>query len=289
MSATIPVIFGEVLFDAFPDGVKHLGGAPFNVAWHLQAFGDEPLFVSAVGLDDNGREIVAAMEAWGMSAEGVQISPHLATGRVNVRFKDGEPDYEIASDSAYDYIYSEGVPDLSAAALLYHGTLALRQEVNCRTLERMLIQHDLPLFLDVNLRAPWWRRGSVQEWLQRARWVKLNRHELAELAPSGDDLQQQMVSLQQRSGMELLVVTLGERGAIARGRKGRQWLVEPAAAADVVDTVGAGDAFSARLIHGLLHNEDIEGMLGAAQAFAGRIVGLRGAIPVSFEFYESVG
>lgn len=286
MSAIIPVIFGEVLYDCFPDGAKHLGGAPFNVAWHLQAFGDEPLFISSVGYDENGREIIESMRQWGMNGEGVQISPYFATGQVNVSFNDGEPSYEIAHDRAYDYIYNEGLPDFSDAALLYHGTLALRQEASRQTLDKVLSQYELPVFLDVNLREPWWQKQQVSEWLQRARWVKLNQHELAELAPAGSDPQQRMEALQQQSDIELLVVTQGEQGVVARHQTGESWQVEPAAATEVVDTVGAGDAFSARLIHGLLHNEEIDVMLGAAQEFASRIVGLRGAVPASMDFYE---
>ena len=66
-----PIIFGEVLFDCFPDGSRVLGGAPFNVAWHLQAFGAEPLFVSRVGNDPMGRKIRDAMLQWGMDTSGL--------------------------------------------------------------------------------------------------------------------------------------------------------------------------------------------------------------------------
>lgn len=287
MNRVMPVIFGEVLFDTFPDGVKHLGGAPFNVAWHLQAFGDQPLFLSSVGNDENGDEVIHAMQQWGMSVAGVQRTAQFATGQVNVSFTAGEPAYDIAVNSAYDNITAEAVPDVSHAPLLYHGTLALRNQLSCNSLDQLLARHALPLFIDVNLRAPWYQKSEVREWLQRAYWAKLNEHELAELAPSGDTLQQQLEALQQQSEIELVVVTCGERGAIARRRDGQQWQVEPAAAITVVDTVGAGDAFTARLIHGLLHQEETGATLVAAQAFASRIVALRGAVPLSKDFYSA--
>lgn len=287
MSRVMPVIFGEVLFDIFPGGVKHLGGAPFNVAWHLQAFGDQPLFISSVGADEKGDEILRAMQQWGMNVAGVQRSQQFATGCVNVSFNDGEPAYDIAINSAYDNIAPEHLPDLSQATLLYHGSLALRNEVSRNTLDRLLARQPLPLFLDVNLRTPWYQKEDVRAWLQRARWVKLNQHELVELAPAGSHFQQQLEALQQQFDIELLVVTLGERGAIARNRDGRQWQVTPAASTTVVDTVGAGDAFTARLIHGLLHQEETGATLQAAQAFAGRIVAMSGAVPTTRDFYQS--
>ncbi len=287
MNSVRLVIFGEVLFDQFPDGTKHLGGAPFNVAWHLQAFGDQPLLLSSIGNDENGQEIVRAMQQWGMEVAGLQCNAQCATGQVNVSFGgDGEPAYDIATDSAYDNIGVEALPDLAQATLLYHGTLALRSQVSRRTLDTLLSHQTLPLFLDVNLRAPWYQVADVRGWLQRARWVKLNQHELTELAPAGNDLQQRLEALQLQSDIELLVVTLGERGAIARRRDGQQWQVAPATSTTVVDTVGAGDAFTARLIHGVVHHEDIGEALVAAQAFASRIVALRGAVPLSKDFYS---
>ena len=73
-------VFGEVLFDHFPDGSKVLGGAPFNVAWHLQAFGLSPRFISRVGDDEDGEQIKSAMQAWGMSLSGLQTDRKLPTG-----------------------------------------------------------------------------------------------------------------------------------------------------------------------------------------------------------------
>ena len=82
-----PLVFGEVLFDCFPDGAEVLGGAPFNVAWHLQGFGQEPLFVSRIGDDIRGNQIRAAMSDWGMSLSGLQLdtshATRIAAGMVN--------------------------------------------------------------------------------------------------------------------------------------------------------------------------------------------------------------
>jgi len=98
-----PVIFGEVLFDYFlDDGNMVLGGAPFNVAWNLQAMGLAPHLVSRVGDDALGGRIFRAMETWGMDLSGVQGDDSFPTGEVRVSVKDGEPRFEITADRAYD-------------------------------------------------------------------------------------------------------------------------------------------------------------------------------------------
>ena len=85
-----PLIFGEVLFDHFPDGTAVLGGAPFNVAWHLHAFGLRPLMISRIGNDELGGRVQEAMQKWGMDCSGMQIR-HCThpTGTVQVTFQDG--------------------------------------------------------------------------------------------------------------------------------------------------------------------------------------------------------
>ena len=92
------IIFGEVLFDCFPDGQKILGGAPFNVAWHLQAFKASPLFISRVGNDVEGDQIFRSMRQWGMITDGLQRDPEHPTGQVTVNFVDGEPEYDIVAN-----------------------------------------------------------------------------------------------------------------------------------------------------------------------------------------------
>lgn len=98
------VIFGEVLFDCFPDGKRVLGGAPFNVAWHCQAFGMKPLLISRVGNDTPGEEIQQAMADWGMTTAGLQLDLQHPSGVVDVQFVEGEPVYSIVENSAWDFI-----------------------------------------------------------------------------------------------------------------------------------------------------------------------------------------
>ena len=279
-------IFGEVLFDCFPTGERILGGAPFNVAWHLQALGDRPRFVSALGNDPLGREILQAMIRWGMDISGVQRDPSHSTGQVEVRIIDHEPHYNIIPDCAYDFIQADAIVPLTPGSLLYHGTLALRSAVSRSTLTQLAQQPGVSIFLDVNLRAPWWHKEEVFHWLQQARWVKLNQDELRLLGFSSADLRQAMTQLQQQFQLEQVILTRGAAGTLVGTGGGEFHAAVPEQLDHFVDTVGAGDAFTAVYIHGLLAGWAIPQTLAVAQRFAGQVIGLRGATTSDREFYR---
>jgi len=267
-------VFGEVLFDHFPDGSKVLGGAPFNVAWHLQAFGQRPLFVSRVGDDDDGREIIAAMQDWGMPTTGVQRDPQRPTGRVAVALEDGQPSYEIVHPCAYDAIEP---PAVAGAGMLYHGSLALRDAASRQALDSLLVDPDVAVFLDVNLRDPWWDRERLLERLKRASWVKLNQDELTLLGPGGGSDDAAVAAMFERYALSGLLVTYGEHGAVMMTADDGLVRVAPPPGTQVVDTVGAGDAFAAVCIVGLLQDWPTDVLLQRAQAFAAQIVAQQGA------------
>jgi len=158
-----PVVFGEVLFDCFPDGEVVLGGAAFNVAWHLQGFKNSPLMISSVGKDAHGDKVREIMQAWGMDVSAMQISDKYPTGQVVVHLQDGQPSYDIVTDQAYDHITEQaalGAMGDQQVALLYHGSLALRDKESRATLDALLAVNSgkptPPIFLDLNLRDPWW-------------------------------------------------------------------------------------------------------------------------------------
>lgn len=274
-------VFGEVLFDHFPDGQQVLGGAPFNVARHLQAFGLAPHFISRVGNDDEGRQVHQAMLDWGMDTSGLQFDRRQPTGRVEVRFDSGEPHYDIVAPVAWDRIV---VPDpLPDCDLLYHGSLALRDPVSRRTAEALLANPACEVFVDVNLRAPWWRLDDVLATVARADWVKLNQDELNLLQADDGDRAMQFL---ERHALLGLVVTRGADGAELLLRGGERLQVSPGGATEVVDTVGAGDAFASVLLLGLARGWPLQTVLQRAQEFASRIVGVRGASVADADFYR---
>ena len=100
-------LFGEVLMDQFPDGQQVLDGAPFNMAWHLQAFDQVPCFISRVGNDAIGKSIRQAMTDWGMAVENLQTDSDYPTGTVKVSINKDEPAYEILANQAYDFIAAQ--------------------------------------------------------------------------------------------------------------------------------------------------------------------------------------
>ena len=282
-------IFGEVLFDHFPDGRSVLGGAPFNVAWHLQAFGLAPHLISRVGADPEGGAVRAAMRGWGMDASGLQTDDARATGRVSIRFDDGEPVYEIVDDCAYDAIDGDAAAAGAngACGLLYHGSLALRNATSRAALERLRRQHPGSVFVDVNLREPWWRRETVIDWLSGADWVKLNRDELRQLGPAAANLGEQAEAMLNAYSLGGLIVTLGAEGAELFTAEGEHLRASPRRENAIVDTVGAGDALTSVMILGLCRGWPLALTLERAQDFASAIVGQRGATVSDSAFYRA--
>ncbi|MCP9934599.1 carbohydrate kinase [Cyanobium sp. Candia 9D4] len=272
-------VFGEVLLDCFPDGTEVLGGAPFNVAWHLRGFGQSPRLVSRVGRDARGERILSAIGHWGLDGSALQTDPIHGTGRVSISLVDGEPTYEIVSGCAYDFIASPEPGQVPTSGILYHGTLALRHAASAAALASLTSRHQGPIVLDVNLRTPWWSPETVLPLVDGAHHVKLNAAELALLspdAPPGDDLAASMHRFAGRHRLETLVVTRGALGALL-WCDGEILSVAPAAAGPVVDTVGAGDGFAAVLLLGLSQQWPWAVSLGRAGDFAAALVSRRGA------------
>ncbi|NOQ68529.1 MAG: carbohydrate kinase [Gammaproteobacteria bacterium] len=284
---SVPVIFGEVLFDCFPDGNLVLGGAPFNVAWHLQAFALSPLMISAVGDDALGKKVKSAMLDWNMSIMGLQLDTQHPTGSVDIKFdEDGEPQYSIVEHRAYDYISDALLPLLPESSLLYHGSLALRNQTSRQALSKLKAEHTGSVFMDVNLRDPWWQKEFVLNLVDDADWVKLNEDELNQLARGAGDIESQSREFIDRHKLEGLIITLGAKGAIAFTDNAGSAQVEPSQTLEVVDTVGAGDAFTSVLILGLTHQWPLDQTMQRAQEFASLMVGQQGATVHEQNLYQ---
>jgi len=279
-------IFGEVLIDQFPDGQQILGGAPFNVAWHLQAFGQHPCFISRIGNDAMGKNIRQAMADWGMSLKNLQTDPDFPTGTVQVTLNKDEPSYEILADQAYDFIAAQQLNPACRYSVIYHGTLALRNPVSEHTFYNLTAHHTGKVFIDVNLRAPWWHRTSVNQWVSNANWVKLNHDELMQLMPVHNTLHDAMRLFLAQHSLEALIVTCGSLGALALNNAGEFFEVSPTANLPVVDTVGAGDAFSAVLLLGIQKGWSLSVTMDRAQTFASALVTQRGATVQDLAFYQ---
>lgn len=276
-------IFGEVLFDVFPDGNQVLGGAPFNVAWHLQAFGQSPFFISRVGNDPQGNKIRQAMLDWGMDTSALQTDDNLPTGFVNIELIDGEPSYDIVEPSAYDNIDPASLEN--SCRVLYHGSLALRNNQSEKALHHLLSTDPPLVFIDVNLRSPWWRKESVREMLRQAHWAKLNTEELDLLYPSDKETRQQLTDFISEYDLQGAVLTHAEKGAELLTSDNEHYSVQPSKSLIITDTVGAGDAFTSVVITGLKNNWPLSATIQRAQQFASAIVQQRGAIVNNQAFY----
>lgn len=287
------MLFGEVLADMFPDG-EVFGGAPYNVARHLKAFGRNPVLLSRVGNDGLGKAVLDTMLKSEMVTAGVQCDPMHPTGQVKVHLENGGHQFEILPMQAYDFIHptvARMVRLPLSPALVYFGTLAQRHEVSRRALSTLLRSTSSAKFLDINLRFPWYDEKTLRISLQYADILKLNMEELLLLVKmfnlEGKEPQEQIRQLINQFSLKEVVLTCGSEGAWQVDYAGK--IIESGGRKrldTVVDTVGAGDGFAAVYILGLLRRWATLKTLERANQFAAAICGIRGAVPERTDFYE---
>ncbi len=287
------VLFGEVLADVFPDRTV-LGGAPFNVARHLKAFGQNPVLISRLGNDALREEVLKVMSQNRMETLGIQCNQTYPTGQVKVHIENGSHRFEILSEQAYDFIHPAVVRMTTLTAnpvLVYFGTLAQRHTVSERALKSMLRSTDAAKFLDINLRTPWYDEKTILQSLQYANIVKLNNDELEILADMfelpASNAQNQVMELMSRFDLDQVMVTCGEAGAWHINKNGKKIEVNiNNPLSKLVDTVGAGDGFAAVCMLGSLRHWPIAKTLDRANTFAAAICEIRGAVPERADFYK---
>lgn len=287
-----PLIIGEVLFDCFAEH-RILGGAPFNVAWNLRGLGLDPLLVTAVGDDEAGAEVRQAMQGWGLDESALQVDPEHATGRVEVTLSGGEPSYRFWEDVAFDHIAAPpAAVGEQRLGLLYHGSLVFRSPPSRRTIVALKRSLACPVFVDINIRQPYFELHWAADLLQAAAHVKLNLDELRLLtgaasagADGWDARRRAAAALQQQHQIGNIWLTAGAEGAAWLGPAGEFEQVPAAPVPTLVDTVGAGDAFAAMVIRGLLAGTPPQESLRCAAAFAAQVCGLRGAGVADRSFY----
>jgi len=287
------LVIGEILFDLFPN-YKRLGGAPFNFAYHLKNFGFDVRFVSKIGRDDAGKEILHKLELARFNLDDIQTDEVHPTGSVNVQLdKRGGPRFDIIADVAYDYIdffpeYHSSL--INTAQMVYFGTLAQRSKAGFENLQAFISHNDpetLNLY-DINLRPGCHSHLIIENSLSKTDILKLNSEELDKLRQMLflDMNKEKFVDhLREKYSISSVSLTKGESGSELFTDQGR-FNSEPAAAITVVDTVGAGDAYAAMLAAGLLKKWRPEEILERALLFASRVCEIEGAVPESASFYE---
>jgi fructokinase len=275
---------GELLWDALPEGL-FLGGAPFNAACHLHALGETVAVVSRVGDDRLGREALRRVKHRGMTTDLIQVDTALETGFVKVTFDEDEgaegPGYVIPQPVAWDALALTAplAERASQATAIVFGCLAQRQETARRTVRRVCDAGALTV-LDVNLRPPYTEPGVVEASLDRADVVKLNEEELVEVSSwtgRSGPVRDLVEALVQRFDCGTVCVTRGAAGSVLWHRGA--WAERTGYRVEVQDAVGAGDAFLAALLSGLLAERDPGEVLDLAGRLGAYVASQSGATP----------
>jgi fructokinase len=285
--AELPIVvgLGEVLWDVFPDSSRP-GGAPANVAFQAGQLGVRGVVCSRVGRDRLGEELVGFLAGQGLSTDWIQRDAEHPTGTVTVDLSEpSHPSYVIHENVAWDFLAAgpAWVELMGRAAAVCFGTLAQRNKASRWAIYEALdaTRPECLVVYDVNLRQQWYSREAIEPSLRRAKLVKLNDDEalvLAELFGLSTRQPQDLAQFfQQQFGVTACCITRGAKGCLLVS--GDEQVDQPGLPVQVVDTVGAGDAFTAALIVGRLR-----GWAAPVQAaFANRVGGLvasrAGAMP----------
>ncbi|MEP7002391.1 MAG: carbohydrate kinase [bacterium] len=271
-----------MLWDALPTGL-FLGGAPFNVACHLRAAGVPSAMVSRVGNDRLGEEILRRAARYGVATDLVQVDAELPTGFVRVSLDaSGVADYDIIAPAAWDAIAADELllTRAAGARAIVFGSLAQRHATSRETIERVW-ESDAIMVFDVNLRPPFDDRDVVARSLEHANIVKVSHTELQQLVewfglPAS--MRDAAAALAETFECDTVCVT---RAALGAGLwHAGAWTEHPGFEVEVRDTVGAGDAFLAVLLTGLLAGSPASSVLEHANLIGAYITTQYGAVPM---------
>jgi fructokinase len=275
---------GEVLWDLLPSG-RQLGGAPFNFTFHCHQLGHDSVMVSRVGVDEPGQAIRAAVRQVGLSDAFLQEDAEHPTGTVTVVLKEhGQPTFTIHTDVAYDHLsWDDRLASLfGQARAVCFGTLIQRQPIARATVQRALqAAHDALVVYDVNLRQHYFNREILETSLAASRWVKLNDEELIVLRDllglHGATEPALLADLRRRYHLELAALTRGAQGCLIQ--TAQEEVSSPGLPVQVVDTIGAGDAFTAGLLVAVLEGRSLSAAADFANRLAARVAASAGGTP----------
>lgn len=277
--------FGEVLWDVYPND-RFIGGASLNFAAHCARHNDQAYLLSAVGADTLGEITLQTLHDQNIHTDYVCVLPHKQTGRCMVTLDENAiPSYDLLTDVAWDFI------DCEAATrdhfdVLYFGTLALRGETNRNRLQALLkTSRFQEIFVDVNIRPPFYSPDSIRFALENATIVKISDEELPTVASaldivcSEDQRKNARLLADRYPNLRLLLITLGSKGALVLDTATGQIVSQPAPETQVVSTVGAGDSFGAAFLTCYFRAMAIRDCLQYATKLAAFVVSQQAAVP----------
>ena len=275
---------GEVLWDLLPSGPQ-LGGAPANFVYHASALGARASLVTRVGKDDRGTSILERFAEAGIALDTMQVDEAAPTGTVTVAVSGaGIPEYVIHEDVAWDrlVVTAAALEAAQRADAVCFGSLAQRAPVARRSVQ-VLVGASPPAALrvfDVNLRQQYFSRDVIAQSLGLATVLKLNEGELpilAEMFGVAGPTSHQVERLAETFGLVLVALTRGAAGSLLF--QAGEWSERPALPTHVVDTVGAGDAFAAALVLGMLSKMPLPSISTLADEVARHVCSCAGATP----------
>lgn len=275
------ICFGEVLWDMLPEGPQP-GGAPLNVAYHLNKRGVKANIFSKVGNDLHGQQLSALIHSWGIGRDLLQIDPEYPTSKVIAKMNGTEASYEIVSPVAWDFIdeVDDIAPLVNESTYLIYGSLASRNNVTRNTLFRLLDTECIKVF-DINLRPPFFSRDLLAELLSKASMVKFNQSELemvqSVFGGSFNNEVSQIRFIQDKFKVAEIIVTKGEFGASYY--KNHQVFHAWGSEVKVQDTIGSGDSFLAAFIAGHCLNNEPREIIKDAVAMGAFIATKKGGCP----------
>ena len=276
---------GEVLFDLLPEG-KQLGGAPANFAYHATCLGGNGVVISAVGCDSLGDEVVELLDAKGVNHHIARVDAPTGVVRVTLNER-GIPCYEICEGVAWDQLQlnDEIVSLAKRCDAICFGTLAQRSETSRQVIysliEAIPAERNALIIYDINLRQHYYSKELIETSLNYCNILKINDEEfltIAEMLELGtNDYEIGARQIIERYGVGMVVVTCGENGSFTVTENEISQCDTPKV--KVVDTVGAGDAFTAALCVALLQGKSLREVHRSAVEVAAFVCSNAGAMP----------
>lgn len=276
------ITIGEILWDVFPEG-KKAGGSSMNVALNLHKQSIGSSFVSAVGEDDNGKELLSFLVGNQFNTDLVQIHPTLPTSTVVVQLDENhQATYTIKQPVAWDDIAvnDANVQAVKEADALVYCSLTCREEKSRNTIFSLLESAKIKIF-DINLRAPFYEKELIGKLLSKADILKINEDEIIWVRDSfqltGNDEEQILKQLSAQFNIDVICLTLGDKGACVL--KDGKLFRHGGYKVQVADTVGAGDAFLATFTACYLQGYPMEATLDNACKVGAFVASQAGANP----------
>ena len=278
------VCFGEVLWDIFPGEQKRVGGAPFNVAYHLSRMGVETHMISSVGDDQLGHDLLQKMKNWNISTEHIQINTKYPTSTVIASMdENNDAHYDIVENVAWDFIDTTNADEeiLNKTDVLVFGTLAARNEKSKNTLFNLLELSSYNVF-DINLREPYYEISMIKDLLHKANLAKFNKAELRMmldfLGKTYTNEEDSIHYLQDQFDLQEIIISKGSKGALYADKD--DFYLYPTIPVTIKDTVGSGDSFLAGFLSKKLEKESsVDETMIQAVSLGAFITSQEGACP----------